>query len=219
MTTIIEQQLVLKQSPFEELLDYRRAVAEIYADLRRTDLSGGEKCRRFRHKRDGLFGTHSQSALSEEQKSRFTGLYYYPYDPAWRFVLPVDTNVEQAVIEVELQGDGPVRMQRFGQVHFEVAGQQVSLSLFWVMGYGGGIFLPFRDLTNGHTTYGGGRYLLDTIKQADLGHEGDRLVIDFNYAYNPSCAYNPRWHCPLAPRENWLPVAIPAGEQSYPDQG
>jgi len=216
MTLSIKEQPLLKQSPFEELLDYRRSVADIYADLRRPDLSDEEKCRRFRLKREILFTGHPQSALSEEQRASFKGLRYYPYDPAWRLVLPVDTKVEQAIIEVELQGDGLVRMQRFGQIHFEVAGQAVSLSLFWVMGYGGGIFLPFRDRTNGHGTYGGGRYLLDTIKHADLGQEAAGLVIDFNYAYNPSCAYNPEWHCPLAPQENWLPVAIPAGEQRYP---
>ena len=84
-----------------------------------------------------------------------------------------------------------------------------------IMGYGGGIFLPFGDLTCGRETYGGGRYLLDTIKHADLGHEDAGLVIDFNYAYNPSCAYSPRWSCPLTPPENRLPVAIPVGEQSY----
>jgi hypothetical protein len=69
-----------------------------------------------------------------------------------------------------------------------------------------GVFLPSLDETNRSETYGGGRYLLDTIKGADLGREGERLVIDFNYAYNPSCAYNSRWQCPLAPQENWLPV-------------
>ena len=69
-----------------------------------------------------------------------------------------------------------------------------------------GVFLPFLDETNRSETYGGGRYLLDTIKGADLGREGERLVIDFNYAYNPSCAYNSRWQCPLAPQENWLPA-------------
>jgi hypothetical protein len=215
--TIAPAKEFLKQSEFEQLLDYRRSVANIYADLRRSDLSDEETCRRFRAQRDHLFASHPQSALSEVQRANFKALPYYPYDPKWRLVLPVNTKVEQETIKVELQGDGLVRMQRFGQIEFEVAGRAVSLSLFWVMGYGGGIFLPFRDLTNEETTYGGGRYLLDTIKHADLGHEDNRLVIDFNYAYNPSCAYNPRWHCPLAPRENWLPVAISAGEQRYPD--
>ncbi|MEJ2598295.1 MAG: DUF1684 domain-containing protein [Anaerolineales bacterium] len=96
-------------------------------------------------------------------------------------------------------------------------GQALALSLFWVLGYGGGIFLPFQDATAPEETYGGGRYLWDTIKGADLGIELDRLVLDFNYAYNPSCAYNPRWHCPLAPRENWLAVPLRAGELRYPD--
>jgi len=205
----------LSQSSFVELLGYRRIVAEIYADLRRSTLTETEKHRQFRERRDVLFSTHPQSALTAEQKAQFTGLRYYPYNPAWRFVLPVDTDVEQSIIEVQLQDDGLTRMQRFGQIHFAVGGQQVSLALFWIMGYGGGVFLPFRDLTAGDTTYGGGRYLLDTIKHADLGQEGNKLVLDFNYAYNPSCAYNLQWYCPLAPRENWLPVAIPAGEQIY----
>jgi len=108
-----------------------------------------------------------------------------------------------------------VRIQRFGRVSFQLSGQTVALSLFWILGYGGGIFLPFRDQTNSNGTYGGGRYLLDTIKHADLGQADGRLVIDFNFAYNPSCAYNSRWHCPLAPAENRLPVALPAGEQDF----
>lgn len=215
MITTVQTPSMLAQSPFEALLDYRRAVADIYAQLRRPDLSLEEKYHEFRWGRDHLFASHPQSALSAEQKATFQGLRYYPYNPAWRFILPVDTEVEPDIIEVYLQHDGLVRMQRFGQMHFELAGQPVSLSLFWILGYGGGVFLPFRDLTNGQTTYGGGRYLLDTIKHADLGHEDGQLVIDFNFAYNPSCAYNPRWFCPLAPAENRLPVAIEAGELRY----
>jgi uncharacterized protein (DUF1684 family) len=208
----------MKVSPFEELLDYRRSVAELYGRLRRSEFSQSERCQGFRRERDTLFSSHTQSPLSQEQRAAFAGLGYYPYDPAWRYLLPVDTDVEPTITEMELQDDGLVRMQRFGQIHFEVEGQPVSLSLYWILGYGGGVFLPFRDLTNRHTTYGDGRYLLDTIKHADLGQVDSRLVVDFNYAYNPSCAYNPRWHCPLAPQENWLPVAIPAGEQKYPGQ-
>lgn len=89
------------------------------------------------------------------------------------------------------------------------------LSVFWLEGYGGGLFLPFRDATSGGETYGAGRYLLDTIKGADLGGDPARgeLLLDFNLAYHPSCAYDPRWNCPLAPRENWLSVAVPVGER------
>lgn len=205
-------------SPFEELLDYRRRVAEMYARVRSSNSNLEARAHDFRRTRDELFGTHSQSALSPEQKATFAGLSYFPYDPRWRFLLPVDTDVEPAVIDIQLQADGLTRLQRFGRIDFEVDGQRMSLSLFWISGYGGGLFLPFRDLTNKDTTYGGGRYLFDTIKHADLGHDEAKLVVDFNYAYNPSCAYHPRWHCPLAPVENHLPVSIPAGEQRYPDQ-
>jgi uncharacterized protein (DUF1684 family) len=80
-------------------------------------------------------------------------------------------------------------------------------------GYGGGTFLPFADATSGRETYGAGRYLLDTIKGADLGHQRDRVILDFNFAYFPSCAYSPRYICPLAPAGNRLPQPIRAGER------
>ena len=89
------------------------------------------------------------------------------------------------------------------------------LNLYWIEGYGGGLFLPFRDATNGRVSYGGGRYLYDTIKGADLGAGSESVLLDFNFAYNPSCAYNDRWVCPLSPPENWLPQAIRAGEKSF----
>lgn len=200
----------------EELADYRRSVAGIYGRARQTDLDVETRWRRFCSERAALFAGHPQSALSADQKRAFTGLSYYPYDPRLRFLLQVEPDPEPIITEYELPEDGLIRQQRFGRIHFQVDGHTVSLALFWILGYGGGIFLPFRDLTNADETYGGGRYLLDTIKLADLGHEGDRLVIDFNYAYNPSCAYNPRWVCPLAPVENRLAVPIHAGERRYP---
>lgn len=199
---------------YEELVDYRRSVAGIYARARDSELDAAVRWERFREERDRLFAEHPQSPLSEEEKDSFTGLDYYEYDPALRYALPVEYDVEPGTIEIELQEDGLIRLQRFGRVRLPVAGGEHSLSLFWVSGYGGGVFLPFRDATSGPETYGGGRYLLDTIKHADLGSEDGRLVLDFNYAYNPSCAYNPRWHCPLSPPENTLPVEIRAGERS-----
>lgn len=201
-------------TPFEELLDYRRRVSEMYARVRQPAHPVETRWDHFRHERDVLFGSHPQSALSPEQKAQFKGLAYFPYNPALRFLVSVDPQVPQEEFQVELEDDGVLRMRRFGKVRFEVDGKQVALSLFWLLGYGGGIFLPFRDRTNGGETYGGGRYLLDTIKHADLGHEENRLVLDFNFAYNPSCAYNPRWHCPLPLPENWLDVPINAGEKN-----
>lgn len=211
---------------YEELTDYRRKVAEMYALVRRplaraqTEAERADELearwRRFRRSRDLLFASHPQGALDQAQKAVFNGLPYFPYDPGLRFALRVESDVEPEVLEIDLSEDGMVRLKRFGRIRFSVQGQRVALSLFWLLGYGGGIFLPFRDLTNGTETYGGGRYLLDTVKHADLGQEGDRLVVDFNYAYNPSCVYNARWHCPLAPVENWLPAPISAGELQFP---
>ncbi len=165
-----------------------------------------------------MLRTHPQSALSAEQKAHFAGLRHYPYDPALRLVLPLEMDVAPQTVAVELRDDGRFRLRRIGRVHFRIDDHDVSLSLFWVHAYGGGIFLPFRDMTSTETTYPGGRYLLDTIKGADLGQDDSKFVIDFNYAYNPSCAYHPRWDCPLAPPENHLPVAIRAGEQRFPEE-
>ena len=100
------------------------------------------------------------------------------------------------------------------RARFELVGEPWALELYWLQGYGGGIFLPFGDTTNGHETYGSGRYLLDSVKGADLGMAGERMVLDFNFAYNPSCSYDPRWACPLTPRENRLPIEIAAGERT-----
>jgi uncharacterized protein len=90
-----------------------------------------------------------------------------------------------------------------------------ELTLFWIEGYGGGVFLPFGDATNGRESFAGGRYLLDTIKSADLGRNPDgRLILDFNFAYYPSCAYSEAWVCPLSPFENRLPAAVRGGERN-----
>src|SRR5207302_1076236 len=102
---------------------------------------------------------------------------------------------------------------RFGRACFDLDGSPQMLELFWLEGYGGGVFLPFGDTTSGHETYGGGRYLLDTVKGSDLGEDGGRLVLDFNFAYNPSCSYDPRWACPLTPASNRLATAVTAGER------
>ncbi len=200
-------------------MDYRRSVAGMYAQVRAGEAEAPAVWKQFREERNRLFAEHPQSPLSDEQKSNFTSLDYYEYDPTLRYALPVQYDVEPGEIEVELQEDGLLRLQRFGRVRLPVNGEEHSLSLFWVSGYGGGVFLPFKDKTSGPETYGGGRYLLDTIKHADLGSKDGHLVLDFNYAYNPSCAYNPRWHCPLSPPENTLPVEIRAGEKSYASLG
>jgi uncharacterized protein (DUF1684 family) len=207
----------LSPDPFVELADYRQRVAQMYAAVRNSSNEPEQAWRRYRLERENLFRNHLQSPLDQGQRERFRGLPYFPYNPDLRLEAQVDSHVEPEVLEVQLEEDGLTRLKRFGKAIFELDGQVLELSLFWVLGYGGGIFLPFRDASAPEETYGGGRYLLDTIKGADLGIGQDRLILDFNYAYNPSCAYNPRWHCPLAPRENWLAVPLRAGELRYPD--
>jgi len=108
------------------------------------------------------------------------------------------------------------RFTHFGNAVFSIFGRESTLALYWLEGYGGGVFLSFTDATSAEETYGAGRYLLDTVKGADLGTSDGRLVLDFNFAFNPSCAYDARWACPLAPPENRLSFAVRAGERKPP---
>jgi len=191
-------------------------VAEIYARVRKESIDDPRAAwQDFRSGRDRLFRYHPSTPLDPDHLLKFTGLKYFPYDPAWRTTGEVTRDVPQDSFSLELPSDGLLRITRVAQVRFEFASRQASLSLFWLEGYGGGLFLPFKDPTNGVETYGGGRYLFDTIKGADLGMHADRIVLDFNYAYSPSCAYNERWVCPLPPAENLLPFPVRAGEKIY----
>ncbi|RME84515.1 MAG: DUF1684 domain-containing protein, partial [Caldilineae bacterium] len=147
------------------LAEWRRSVAELYARVRELAATSPEAAwRMFREGRDALFARHSQTPLSPEQLARFHGLDYFPYDPAWRVLATVEAGVEHHAYSVDLGEDGVLRYTRVARLHFTVVDAPASLDLYWIEGYGGGLFLPFRDLSNGSETYGGGRYLLDTIK-------------------------------------------------------
>jgi len=198
-----------------ELLDYRRRVFAMYTEIRNLGTDTDEAYRLWKDVRDDLFANHSQSALDEKQKRDFSGLNYYAYDPDYCMEASLNREVESVKFDVQLDGDGAFSMKQIGQVTIELPRGHGVLGVYWIMGYGGGIFIPFRDATNGETTYGGGRYLYDTIKGADLGSGGDTLLLDFNYAYHPSCHYNPRWVCPLAPMQNRLDFPVEAGEQLF----
>ena len=191
------------------LADWRRAVAELYAAARREpDPQRGHEL--WRLGRDELFMRHPQSPLTSDDSRRATGLRYYPYDPALRFTAELRPGAGPHTLRPDTS-DGHVRLSRVG--HVSIAELDVDLGVWWLAHYGGGLFVPVRDGTAGSETYGGGRYLLDTIKGADLGQQDDRLVIDFNFLYHPSCFYNSAWVCPLAPEENSTPVPIRAGER------
>ena len=193
-----------------ELLDWKRRVFALYAEIRGSD-DPEAAWHRWRAGRDALFRTHPQSPLPADLRRDFDGIPYFGYDPAFR-VLGELVRGDDKIREIDASDGEIVRFRRFGAVRFLLAGESRELALYWLEGYGGGVFLPFADATSGKQTYGGGRYLLDTVKGADLGEGDGRLVLDFNFAYNPSCSYDVRWVCPLSPPENRLVVEVLAGE-------
>jgi len=193
-----------------ELLDWKRRIFELYAEVRAVP-DPREAWEHWRSVRDELYRTHPQSPLTQEAREGFSEVPYFPYDPALRVLADVDPAAAE-VREIAGSAGSSMRFRRFGRARFVLGGAEQSLELFWLEGYGGGVFLPFGDRTSGKETYGAGRYVLDTVKGSDLGAVGDRLVVDFNFAYNPSCAYDPRWACPLTPPANRLPLEVRAGE-------
>lgn len=191
------------------LLGWRRAVADLYADARVTSpTEPAGALERFRTGRDALFRDHPDSPLPADVRAGFTDLPYWPYDADLRFEAVVEPLPAVRHAATSITGES-FALDRIGRVSLPVG----TLEVYWIAVYGGGVFVPFRDATAGTETYGAGRYLLDTVKGADLGGSGDRLVLDFNYAYHPSCAYDPRWSCPLAPAANRLAVPVRAGER------
>ncbi len=195
-----------------DLADYRSRVTALYL----AEPTAGEPgWQAFRAGRDALLREHPQSPLEPADQAGFTGLRYFDYDPSYRLrtvVRPVSDDEEFAIDTGGV--DGVLRYRRVGRLDTPLGG----LTLFWLTGYGGGLFLPFRDTTAPELTYGGGRYLTDTIKGTfgrGLALAGSDAIVDFNYAYNPSCAYNSRYACPLAPAENRLDLPVPAGELRF----
>jgi uncharacterized protein len=199
-----------------ELLDWRRQVAELYAAARaEQDPTRGHA--RWRTGRDRLFRTHPQSPLSAGDPLRETGLPYWPYDPALRFELELRSTAEVGR-RLAVPGDegDSTTMVLTGCVQLPPP-LDATVDVWWLDQYAGGIFLPLRDGTAGKESYGGGRYVLDTSKGADLGGDFDHLVVDLNFLYHPSCRYDSRWLCPLAPPGNTISTPITAGERLQPN--
>jgi hypothetical protein len=195
-----------------ELADWRRQVSALYAAIR-AETDPEVAWTHWCEVRDRLFRTHPQSPVPEAERGDATAPTYYGYDPALRTVAAVEV-ADAATFELPGSTSGHVAAERAGSAHFALRGESLSLAMFWLLDYAGGFFLSFRDATCGKETYGAGRYLLDTAKGADLGDDGQRRVIlDFNFSYQPSCSYDPQWSCPLPPRENWLTVPIRGGER------
>lgn len=202
----------MQPAEYPRLAVYRRTVAASYARLRAAD-DAAQAAIQWRAERDQLFREHPLSPLAPEVRAGFPGIPYASYDPAWRIEAALDFDVTDETLHGDLP-EGPLRLRRIAQTRFTTPGGQAGqLFVYWIEGYGGGLFLPFGDATNGQTTYGGGRYLYDTIKGADLGVTATHIILDFNFAYHPSCCYDSRWVCPLPRAENRFPFPIPVGEQ------
>jgi uncharacterized protein (DUF1684 family) len=194
------------------LQDWRRRVSELYARARsQSDPAAGWQL--WRNERDRLFASHSASPLPAQRRAGFTALALFPYDPDLRVHAEVQAT-EPIDLELATSDGSSYPFTRFACARFALAEAVCELELYWLQGYAGGLFVPFTDASTGESTYGGGRYLLDTAKGADLGQDGDRLIFDFNFAYNPSCSYDPLWSCPLASGRNRLPVPVSAGERA-----
>jgi uncharacterized protein len=186
------------------LLDWKRRIFALYAEVRSAE-SPESGWQHWCEVRSELYRGHPQSPRVGGEPA------YFPYDSGLRFEARVEP-LPPATLEIEGSGGSKTRFGRFALARF--AG--LELELYWLEAYGGGVFLPFRDATSGRETYGAGRYLLDTVKGADLGGGADTLVLDFNFAFNPSCAWNDRWACPLAPPANRLARRMEGGELTPP---
>ena len=172
----------------------------------------------WRAVREHLYRQHPQSPVPPEARDAFQPVHF-EHHPGLRFEVAVEPAPPPApgalALELPNSGADTLSFSRVGRIAIPFAEGERTLAVFWMAGYAGGLFIPFRDATNGTETYGAGRYLVDGAKSADLGGDAaaGTLTIDFNFAIQPSCAFDPRWACPLAPPENRLDIAVRAGER------
>ena len=170
--------------------------------------------RHFRAQVDDFMEHHPQSPLDLKQRDYFNGLFYYDENEALNMVVDVDLLPStEPMIKMETS-TGDIRpYRRYGIIHFTINEEPAQLTIYSDL-YGNDFFLPFRDATSGKETYGAGRYL-DNHRPGLEPLPDNKIKINFNFAYNPYCAYSPAYSCPLPPRENWLSVPIEAGEKDF----
>ena len=205
--------LVCERDPAAELL--LRFTNNIVADMDSDDVD--DWAAQVEAQREAKIEQFRESARSPLPMSMrgdaFPGLAYFDPDPAFRFHLTLHEHGEKETVTVETTAEGEQTYRRWGEFRFEVDGEETTLQAYRPADGADRFWVPFRDATSGETTYGAGRYL-------DLEPDRDRVdgewIVDFNHAYNPTCAYNHAYECPLVPTENWLDVAIEAGEKDFP---
>lgn len=163
----------------------------------------------FRQDKDNLFATQPESPLTDAQKKTFKGLHYFAPNPDFVFRgLEVQKSEGEETIAIPTSAGDTEPHRKVGKFEFILAGKSYSLTVFENIA-GGQLFLPFKDATNGSETYHDGRYLEIEIE------DGKIVELDFNYAYNPYCAYNDKWRCPKTPEENTLSLRVEAGEKNF----
>ncbi len=195
------------------LADWRRQINDLYAEIRATT-DPQQAWSMWCERRNALFRTHPMSPLPTEKRGAFVGNPVFGYDPSFRFSVGLAT-VSGDEQRYNLGADGDMRCRPIATTSGLQPTLGAELTVYWITGYGGGMFIPFKDATSGNDTYGGGRYVVDAIKGSDLGLDASgRLILDFNFAYNPSCAISADYVCPLSPPENTLPTRIHAGEKT-----
>jgi uncharacterized protein len=211
LPAVADMDVEAKNDGLLALADWRRRVGDLYAEIRHAS-DPRAAWAHWRLTRDELFTNHPQSPLPAAERAAHRSLRMFDYDPALRFLVGT-VPVGGKAASTPGRADGAIEFMPIARTVGLAPALGTELTLYWLAGYAGGLFLPFRDGTAGRETYGGGRYLLDAAKGADLGERDGRLILDFNFAYHPSCAYWPSWVCPLPPPTNHFPVPLRAGER------
>jgi uncharacterized protein (DUF1684 family) len=201
------------------LADWRRRISALYVEVRAMAAADPAiALAHWRAVRERLYREHPQSPVPAAERAAFEARHF-EHDPRLRFRAVVhgapDPVRDAPTLALPNSGPDTLSFRRVGVVHLPFPDGERALPVFWLAGYAGGLFIPFRDATNGTSTYGAGRYLMDAAKSADLGVDERTgvLILDFNFSTQPSCAFDPRWACPLAPPENRLDIEIRAGER------
>jgi uncharacterized protein len=202
----------MNENPVMTLADWRRRVSDLYGRIRAAaDPARGWEL--WRDTRDEMFRDHPRSPIDAAARGSYSGVPLFEYDQGARYLVDVE-GIDGAREQIwNIGADGELRLTPGLRTVGLSAALGDEVTIFQIQGYGGGLFLPFKDATSGAETYGGGRYLIDAIKGADLGTQAGKLVLDFNFSDHPSCRHSDAWVCPLAPSENIVPAAIRAGER------
>ena len=163
----------------------------------------------LRAEKDEMFKNSNDSPLTDEQLKQFNMLNYFPIAERYRIEADFSINSMEQTIKMAITDGSQRTYLVYGNAHFHLDGKELDLTVYKsVEGTSDYLFVPFYDKTSADLTYGGGRYLEPELL------ENGKLEIDFNRAYNPYCAYNPAYRCPIPPRDNNLDVRILAGEKN-----